>query len=205
MTRHKSKRIPKKKAPPKKGLPPKKKPVKAPTKATLKKAEPEKQARKGGRSPHVTWHGRFIDMLGEMANVRLAAQAARINRATAYKHRDLYPEFKKKWDEAIDEACDRLEAAAWDRAQNGVKREIMAKVKDAEGKESFVAISEETRYSDVLLIFLLKAHRPSKFRERHEITGLDEGPIELDVKFERDLDRVFDEVVKSKVEQSNES
>jgi hypothetical protein len=36
------------------------------------------------------------------------------------------------------------------------------------------------KYSDTLLIFLMKGVRPEKYRERfgHEITGKDGGPIE---------------------------
>jgi hypothetical protein len=49
-----------------------------------------------------------------------------------------------QWDEALEDACDILEAEAWKRARDK---------------------------SDLLLIFLLKAHRPAKYREttRHEI------------------------------------
>jgi len=37
------------------------------------------------------------------------------------------------------------------------------------------------KFSDLLLIFLLKAHRPAKFREttRHELTGAEGGAIDV--------------------------
>ncbi len=84
--------------------------------------------------------------------MRAACQAAGIDRKTAYNWRDRDNEFRRAWEEALEDACDILEAEAWQRAR---------------GK------------SDLLLIFLLKAHRPSKYREtsRHELTGVDGKPI----------------------------
>ena len=61
-----------------------------------------------------------------------------------YKARDNGNGFRDEWDEAMAEAVDRLEQIAWERAR---------------------------KTSDTLLIFLLKAHRPSLYRERYEISG----------------------------------
>lgn len=103
---------------------PKKPPVKAATKATHKK--------------ETSWQDRFLEIFAMSLNVALAAQGAGINRATAYKERDKSPEFAKAWDDAKAAAIERLEAAAFNRAQN---------------------------MSDVLLIFLLKSHKPEIYRE----------------------------------------
>jgi hypothetical protein len=80
----------------------------------------------------------------DTSNVRAASSACGISRMTAYRLRDRDPEFAREWQEAEDDACDLLEAVARERASNG---------------------------SDTLLIFLLKAHRPAKYREttRHDV------------------------------------
>lgn len=84
------------------------------------------------------WMPVFLATLRNSANVRAACDAAKIDRRTAYRNRDENLAFAERWDEAIEEACDGLEAAAWLRAR---------------------------RSSDTLMIFLLKAHRPHKYRE----------------------------------------
>lgn len=84
------------------------------------------------------WRPVFLATLRNSGNVRAACEKAGIARKTAYDHKDRSPEFAAQWDEAIQEACDILEAAAFRRA---------------------------TASSDTLLIFLLKANRPAKYRE----------------------------------------
>jgi hypothetical protein len=84
------------------------------------------------------WRPPFLAALRNSGNVRAACKAAGISRQAAYKHRESSQEFRAAWDDAIEDACDILEAEAWQR-----------------GRKS----------SDTLLIFLLKAHRPEKYRE----------------------------------------
>ena len=88
----------------------------------------------------------FLEMLRQRGNIREACEAARIGRQTAYDWRAQDPAFAAAWQDALEDACDGLETAAWVRAR---------------------------KQSDTLLIFLLKAHRPDKYREttRTELTG----------------------------------
>lgn len=55
-------------------------------------------------------------------------------------------------------------------------------MKDENGKP--VKVDEIRRYSDLLTIFLLKAHRPDKYREttRQELSGPAGGPIPVKAK-----------------------
>ena len=87
--------------------------------------------------------------------MRLACQAAGVPRQTAYDHRTSDAAFKAQWDAAVEEACDILEDVARQRA---------------------------VEMSDTLLIFLLKAHRPEKYREtvRKEHAGAIEHKIVLE-------------------------
>src|SRR5690349_20966768 len=84
------------------------------------------------------WRLKFLDGLRMHGMVTQAAIEAGIHRNTAYFERQRDPEFAKEWEEALDRGVDMLEDVAKKRAFEG---------------------------SDVLLIFLLKAHRPEKYRE----------------------------------------
>ena len=92
------------------------------------------------------WYPKFLAALRDSGNVRAASEAAGILRETAYRNRRRYKAFAKQWDTAMEDACDLLEEEARRRAKTN---------------------------SDLLLIFLLKAHRPAVYREtiRQDHTG----------------------------------
>ena len=85
----------------------------------------------------------FIEKLRDSGNVRMSCEASGLPRSTAYYWRERFVTFRNEWDDAMEDACDILEATAWKRA-----------VKEG---------------SDRLLMFLLKAHRREKYSERAEI------------------------------------
>jgi hypothetical protein len=107
---------------------------------------------------------RFIEALAESGNVTMAARAAAVSRTGIYAHRGLDDEFAQAWSNAEQVAADRLEAEAWRRGVDGVAEPLVSAgrlVGDADGRPLFVQ-----RYSDNLLLALLRAHKPEKFRER---------------------------------------
>lgn len=113
---------------------------------------------------------RFLAHLRETGNVTLSARAIGLPNRTIYDHRLSDPAFKAEWEAAIDEAIDVLEEEARRRAFAGVTRKkfhLGNPVRDPQTGQQYV----EQEYSDVLLIFLLKAHRPEKYRERVEHSG----------------------------------
>lgn len=115
---------------------------------------------------------KFLTVLRETCNVTEAARAAGIGRRTAYEWRDGDEAFRDKWDEAEQEAADRLEREAWRRAVEGVEKPVTFQG----------AITDTYReYSDRMLEMLLKAHRPEKFKDRqaHEHTGKDGEPVKM--------------------------
>jgi hypothetical protein len=109
------------------------------------------------------WRAKFLDALAKSGNVLLACRSAGIGRATAYVHRNRFPVFAQKWDDAIDESIDIMEAEARRRAIQGTERRVFY-----QGGE----IDVVRDYSDVLLIFLLKAHRPERFRDNYDLRRL---------------------------------
>ncbi len=100
------------------------------------------------------WQKPFLDVLCNSANVRAACEAAGISRSAAYAAKTKGVTFSKAWDDAIQDAADVLEAEAWRRAR--AKRD----------KDGNIIVQG----SDTLLIFLLKAHRPDKYREQLRVS-----------------------------------
>jgi len=113
--------------------------------------------------------------LRKMPNISKACRAAGVARQTAYRHRDEYPEFASMWEDALQEGLDGWEEEMARRAYEGMERPLMY-------QGDMVGTVNE--YSDTLAIFLMKAHRPDKYRERSEIKQ--DGEITIKVKYEGD-------------------
>jgi hypothetical protein len=96
----------------------------------------------------------------ETGIVGTACAVAGIGRATFYEWLDSDIAFATSALSAAEEAADMLEAEATRRAVVGVESTLY----DRKGEP----IGTETKYSDTLLIFLLKARRPARFRERFD-------------------------------------
>jgi hypothetical protein len=112
----------------------------------------------------------FLATLAETCNVSEAARAAKIGRRTAYEWRDDDPSFATAWDQAEQEAADKLEREAWRRAVEGTDKPV-----------TFQGMITATykEYSDRMLELLLKAHRPDKFKER--VANEHSGAVTLNV------------------------
>jgi hypothetical protein len=101
--------------------------------------------------------------LANSANIRLACDAANIARKTAYNHRKRNPAFAEAWDIALEEAIDVLEAEAWRRSVKGVERSVYYQG---------IKIETSKEFSDILLMFLMKAHRPERYRDNFDAAKL---------------------------------
>lgn len=118
-----------------------------------------------GRSARTT-HARktFLAVLAERCNVSEACRTAGIGRATAYEWRDADPAFAADWAEAEEQAADRLERIAWERAESGE--------------------------SDRMLEILLKAHRP-KYREKQAVEVSGYVQVDHTIEARRELADLF--------------
>lgn len=114
----------------------------------------------------------FLEALRDSCNVTVACQTVGISSSTAYGLRKTDPLFAERWDEALSEGVDLLEHEAHRRAFRGVSEPIYYK-----GEE----VGSVRKYSDPLTMFLLKAHRPAKYRDNAalELTGKNGGPLEI--------------------------
>ncbi len=104
----------------------------------------------------------FLATLALSPNVSQACVAAHISRHTAYEWKKEDEEFAKSWEEVLEASTDSLEIEAKRRAFNGVSEPVFF-----QGK----VCGAIQKYSDTLLIFLLKAHRPEKYREAVVVAG----------------------------------
>lgn len=147
----------------------------------------QKAPTKKARTPR--WQRGFLAALKDTGNVRLACEAVGVNRKTAYRRRASDQSFANLWEEAIDEAADLLEAEAVRRARVGVEEPVVYQgeiqgmwIDPKSGKTvtqdtpgAVLVPTTVTRYSDTLLIFLLKGARPEKYRERFEVRNIEAG------------------------------
>lgn len=88
------------------------------------------------------WRWKFLDALVKTSSVSAACLAVKVSRVKAYNHRNRFPKFREKWDEALEVSTEMLEA------------EIYARAYDRADPSSAT-----------LAIFLLKAHKPEKYRD----------------------------------------
>ena len=110
-------------------------------------------------------------VLADTGNVGKAAAAIGCGRTAVYEWRENDAVFAARWERALRVAMTGMEDEARRRAVEGVEEPVFNK----DGEETGVKV----KYSDTLLIFLMKAHDP-KYREntRLELTGKDGGPVE---------------------------
>ena len=100
----------------------------------------------------------FLDALQATANVTASCRIAGLPRSCVYDWREADPEFAADWASALELGCDALEDEAVRRGCEGYLKPVFH-----QGKE--VGVIRE--YSDLLLIFMLKARRPARFRDNY--------------------------------------
>ena len=115
----------------------------------------------------------FLRALTDSGLVTIAAKIAGITRARVYQVRKEDTNFAAAWGEAEEQAANALEAGAWRRAVEGVPEPLVSSgkvVRDDDGQPLAIR-----RYSDTLMLALLKARRPERFKDRavveHDIAG----------------------------------
>lgn len=101
----------------------------------------------------------FLQALSETASITKACEISKLPRRTVYNWREADPHFAEAWDEALELGTDALEDEAIRRALHGTDKPVY------QGGKRVGAVRE---FSDTLLIFMLKAKRPEKYKERTE-------------------------------------
>src|SRR5215213_9033724 len=104
---------------------------------------------------------RFLANIAEGLSIARAARAVGLSDETFRLLRKRDPAFAAAFEEAYRCGTDALEEAARRGAVEGVTREVPILY---QGQQ--VGVRTEVTYSDVLLMFLLKARDPAKYRDR---------------------------------------
>lgn len=104
-----------------------------------------------------TWHTLFLSTLRETGIIARAIEACGMSRQTVYNHYNSDDLFHDQWEKAIVDAAGLLEDEAWRRAHEGVNEPII---------QNGQIIGFQRKYSDTLLIFLLKHIKPEKFGDK---------------------------------------
>lgn len=104
-------------------------------------------------------------------NVSEACLAAGMARQSMYDWREADETFRFEWDAIVDKHMDALENEIYRRAYEGTDKPVFY-----QGEQC----GEVKEFSDTLAMFILKGHRPEKYREnvRTEMIGKDGGPIQ---------------------------
>ena len=117
----------------------------------------------------------FLALLSEYGNVTRAAEGAELVRVYLYQARKNDPEFAAEWEEAAKIGAARLEDEARLRAVEGWQEPVWYQG---------VQCGTVRKFSDTLLICLLKAHHPDKYREniKQTVEGGD-TPVSISFKW----------------------
>lgn len=131
-------------------------------------------ARKTGTTGTAKKAAAFLCELEACGNVTRACKRSTLPLRTAYNRRDSDAKFAAAWDAALDRAVVQLEDEARRRAHDGTLKPVFY-----QGERC----GQVREYSDTLLIFLLKAARPERYRERvsAELSGPGGGPLGIEV------------------------
>jgi hypothetical protein len=135
-------------------------------------ASPRIAGRRGGPPANTEdWTETFLTAIAEGAHVRLAAAVAKVHFTLPYKRRRFDDAFRAAWDEAMEIGMEALEGEAARRAYHGVEEPVFY---------NGVQCGSVTKYSDKLLMFLLKARNPAKYPEGSEAESA-RSPVTLNV------------------------
>lgn len=113
----------------------------------------------------------FLAAYAASGVIRIATEAAGIHRNTHYKWLKDDSQYAEAFSRAHSDACDSLENEARRRAVEGWDEPVFY-----EGGQC----GTKRKYSDTLLIFLLKANHPTKFGDKVETTHKgDASPVQI--------------------------
>ena len=116
----------------------------------------------------------FLSMLSKTGNTSKACETSGMTRRQVMTLRERDRTFDRAYDDAMNDAADLLEAEAWRRALEGTTQSVLKAglpVTDPAGEPVVVR-----RYSDPLLMMLLRGCRPEKFR-MHGRTSMPADPM----------------------------
>ena len=150
-----------------------------------------------GRPPG-WWKEPFLEQFALSGNQTLSLRPLGVHRTTVKRARDADPEFEEAYQDAKEGATDLMVAEARRRAVAGVRDPVIY-----QGQQQYVRGSDGElrlddrgdpipltirKYSDTLLIFLIKGARPGTYRDNVSVKhsgGVQSGPRRVTFNFVR--------------------
>ncbi len=117
---------------------------------------------------------RFLASFASTGNVVESARHAGIQRRTHYRWRDSDPDYAREFDLAKRQSLDIVESELYRRAVGGIRELVLYRGKPVRDPETNGFLYRH-KYSDALLVVLLKALAPEKYRESHIPPVEDDG------------------------------
>jgi len=106
----------------------------------------------------------FLELLATTGNITYSAKAVAIDRRTIYKWQETDPIFAAGMRQAEIEATEALEREAWRRATEGTP---VTRANYYRGQ--LVGEDRRIEYSDTLLLALLRARAPERYRDKLDV------------------------------------
>lgn len=152
---------------------------------------------------HYPWTHAFLKALSETGVISTAARAANVSTSAVSARRKQDPDFEEAFMQALEDSVDLLDHAARSRALHGTEEPVVyqgqltpvlevdadgqpvvdivtgraVQAKNPDGSPKWLTI---TKYSDGLLMFVLKGNRRRLYGDKTEVTGAGGGPIVMD-------------------------
>jgi hypothetical protein len=101
----------------------------------------------------------FLEHFRVQGNISRTCRAIGLNRSTVYEWQETDDQFVHDFRQAEIEATETMEAEAYRRAVEGTAKPVF---------HQGAQCGTVQEYSDTLLIFMLKARNPAKYREKTE-------------------------------------
>ena len=133
----------------------------------------------------------FLESFEQTANITMSCKAVNVPRRTIYNWLTDDPEFKKNFGLSSSIGLGVLEDEAVRRAVQGVNKPVY---------QSGRKVGYVQEYSDTLMIFLLKARDPEKYRERFSGELSAPGGKPLIPSGQRDLSMLSEEELRLMIE-----
>lgn len=123
-------------------------------------ARKQRTSRRKAATRRRDWKPVFLEAFRDTGMVTAACEAASVARSAVYDARQKDEAFALAWHDVEEETTEQMEREAFRRGVEGVERPVY------QGGKRVGAVRD---FSDTLLIFMLKARKPEKYRERYDV------------------------------------
>lgn len=127
-----------------------------------KKSDRAMEAIKEGKRLSIEYKNRYVKLnpffaaYSRTGNISQSCELSGLSVGTLLQWRKKDPSINERMSEAFEEFLDYAEGKIWNRAIEGWNEPVY---------QNGEMVGEKRRYSDTLAIFMMKGHRPTKYRD----------------------------------------